>query len=65
MGISKYLYKNQENGLNYKFCPEEVTQNHCIVMCPGRVNMRIVMHMTNLDNLVEYFTEILNENSSS
>ena len=58
-GIFKNLYKNQENGLKCKFCPEEMTQNHCIV-CPGRVNMRIGMDMTNLDNLVEYFTEILN-----
>ena len=61
-GNFKNLYKNQENGLKCKFCPEEMTQNHCIV-CPGRVNMRNGMDMTNLDHLVEYFTEILNENT--
>ena len=61
-GNFKNLYKNQENGLKCKFCPEEMTQNHCIV-CPGRVNMRTGMDMSNLDNLVEYFTKILNENT--
>ena len=59
-GNFKNMYKYQENGLKCKFCPEEMTQNHCI-LCPGRVNMRKDMDMKNLDNLVEYFTEILNE----
>ena len=61
-GNFKNMYKYQENGLKCKFCPEEMTQNHCIV-CPGRVNMRKDMDMKNLDNLVEYFTDILNEDS--
>ena len=39
-----------------------MTQNHYIV-CPGRVNIRKDLDIKNLDNLVEYFIEILNEDS--
>ena len=62
-GNFKNKFKNQENGLLCNLCPSEMSQNHCII-CPGRIDMRKDLDMNNLDNLVQYFTAILNENSS-
>ena len=58
-GNFKNLYKNVENGIKCDFCSEDMTQNHC-VSCPGRKEDRIGLDMSNLDDLVVYFTNILN-----
>ena len=42
------------------FCIEEMTQSHSIV-CPGRKEQRRNLDMTNLDDLVTYFNDILNQ----
>ena len=62
-GNFKNLYKYTENGLKCNLCPADMTQNHCLI-CPGRVSMRKDLDMSNLDDLVEYFTQILNEKPS-
>ena len=59
----KNKYRNQENGLQCNMCLDEMTQNHCKI-CPGRQNLRQGLNMDNLDDLVEYFTEILSEKTS-
>ena len=41
-------------------CPEEMTQNHWLI-CPER--MRRGLDMSNLDNLVTYFEELLSDKS--
>ena len=53
-------YKNQENGLKCNLCPDEMTQNHCLI-CPERLVLRKDLDMENLDDLVSYFTQILSE----
>ena len=58
-GNFKNMYKNVENGIKCDFCSEDMTQNHC-VSCPGRKEDRIGLDMSNLDDLVVYFTNILN-----
>ena len=61
-GNFKNRYQNQENGLKCNLCPEEMSQNHCIV-CPERTEMRTGLNMNNLDDLVDYFGQILSEKS--
>ena len=61
-GNFKNKYKNQENGLKCNLCPEEMTQNHCLI-CPERCDMRRGLDMSNLDNLVTYFEELLSDKS--
>ena len=62
-GNFKNKYKKQENGLKCNMCPEEMTQNHCIV-CPGRQEMRRGLDMKNLDDLVDYFEILLSDKSN-
>ena len=62
-GNYKNLCKYTESGLKCNLCPADMTQNHCLI-CPGRVSMRKDLDMSNLDDLVEYFTQILNEKPS-
>ena len=57
-GNFKNMHKNIENGLKCDLCPEEMTQNHC-VLCPERKEDRKGLDMNNLDDLVIYFTNIL------
>ena len=59
----KNRYKNQENGLKCDLCPAEMTQNHCLI-CPERQELRKDLDMENLDHLVMYFRQILNERST-
>ena len=54
------MHKNIENGLICDLCPEEMTQNHC-VSCPERQEDRTGLDMNNLDDLVIYFTNILDK----
>ena len=62
-GTFKNKYKNQENGLQCNMCPGEMTQNHRKI-CPGRETLREGLNMDNLDDLVQYFTEILSERTA-
>ena len=57
-GNFKNKYKNTENGLICDLCPDEMTQNHCVI-CPGRNIERIHLDMDNLDDLIGYFRTIL------
>ena len=57
-GNFKNKYKNAENGLTCNLCPDEMTQNHCVI-CPGRKEQRKDLDLSNLDNLVSYFRTIL------
>ena len=41
-------------------CPDEMTQNHC-VLCPGRMIDREGLDMNDLDDLVKYFSNILDK----
>ena len=59
-GNFKNMHKNIENGLKCDLCPEEMTQNHC-VLCPGRMEDREGLDMNDLDHLVIYFTNILDK----
>ena len=52
------MHKNVENGLKCDLCPDEMTQNHC-VLCPGRMIEREGLDMNDLDDLVIYFSNIL------
>jgi hypothetical protein len=61
-GNFKNKYQNQENGLKCNLCPAEMSQNHCIV-CPERAEMRTGLNMNNLDDLVNYFGQILSDKS--
>ena len=61
-GNFKNKYKNQENGLKCNLCSEEMTQNHCKI-CPERLSIRKDLNLDNLDDLVTYFTHILNDKS--
>ena len=61
-GNFKNKYKNAENGIQCDFCLEDMTQNHCVV-CPGRKEDREGLDMSNLDDLVIYFTNILDQSS--
>ena len=45
----KNMHKNIENGLKCDLCPEEMTQNHC-VLCPERKEDRKGLDMNNLDH---------------
>ena len=57
-GNFKNKYKNIENGLTCDLCPEEMTQNHCVI-CPGRKEERKNLDLNSLDDLVLYFRIIL------
>ena len=57
-GNFKNLYKNDENGLRCDRCVEDMTQTHC-VSCPGQEEDRRGLDMSNLDDLVQYYTHIL------
>ena len=57
-GNFKNKYKNAENGITCNLCPDEMTQNHCLI-CPGRKEQRKDLDLSNLDNLVSYFRTIL------
>ena len=57
-GNFKNKYKNIENGLICNLCPEEMTQNHCVI-CPGRKEERKNLDLNSLDDLVSYFRIIL------
>ena len=59
-GNFKNMHKNIENGLKCDLCPEEMTQNHC-VLCPGRMIEREGLDMNDLDDLVIYFSNILDK----
>ena len=56
----KNKYKNVPNGLKCKFCPDDMTQNHCLT-CQGREQLREDLDITQLDDLVIYFQRILKE----
>ena len=62
-GNFKNLYKNQENGLKCDLCPDEMTQNHCLI-CPERLELRKNLDMKNLDDLVSYFGQLLSDRST-
>ena len=59
-GNFKNRYKENENGLKCDFCIDDLTQNHCVI-CPERIIMREGLDMTNLDDLVIYFKDILSD----
>ena len=59
-GNFKNKHRFDQNGIKCNLCPADMTQNHCII-CPGRISMRKDLNLNNLDNIVEYFTQILNE----
>ena len=59
-GNFKNKYKNAENGIQCDLCTEDMTQNHC-VLCPGRAEDRKGLDMNNLDDLVSYFTSIMDK----
>ena len=55
-GNFNFFNQNFENGLRCDQC--DMTQTHC-VSCPGREEDRRGLNMSNLDDLVQYFTHIL------
>jgi hypothetical protein len=59
-GNFRNKYKNIQDCLKCIFCIEDMTQSHSIV-CPGRKEQRRNLDMTNLDDLVTYFNDILNQ----
>ena len=59
-GNFRNKYRNIEHCLKCIFCQEEMTQNHCLI-CPGRKEQRKNLDMTNLDDLVAYFKDILGD----
>ena len=59
-GNFRNKYKNIKDCLKCIFCLEEMTQSHSIA-CPGRKEQRKNLDMTNLDDLVLYFNDMLNQ----
>ena len=53
-------YKNIQDCLQSTCCNDEMTQSQSIV-CPGRKEQRKKLDMTNQDDLVLYFNDILNQ----
>ena len=59
-GNFKNKYRFDVNGLKCFYCPQELTQSHCI-SCPGRLEMRKDLNMTNFDDIVVYFKRFLSD----
>ena len=57
-----FKMKYAEHFIQCDFCSKDMTQNHCFV-CPGQKDEREGLDMNNLDDLVTYFTNILDKTS--